>query len=223
MTVARGETHTIKEVRIGKSSFEKVKQFKYLGVLIDSSNERSVEIKERIKAGNRVYWKYQKLLKDRNLSRKTKIKIYKAAIRPVITYGAEVMCLSSRDEEDLRVLERKIMRSILGPRREDGKFRPLMNHEIREINNNEDIGKFIKAQRLKWFGHIQRRGENSIIKKLLTWKPKERRPRGRPKVRWIDQIMRDIKELGITNWRDKVKTRKEWSKITTKAKSHTRL
>jgi hypothetical protein len=51
-----------------------------------------------------------------------------------------------------------VLRKIAGPRRtEEGKYRTLMNHEIRDIIEGEDIVGFVKTQRLKWFGHVQRR------------------------------------------------------------------
>lgn len=74
---------------------------------ISDKNNRSTEINERVKAGNRAYWKYYKLLKNKYISISTKIKVYKTAIRPVIIYGAETMCITEKDSEKLRVLERK--------------------------------------------------------------------------------------------------------------------
>jgi hypothetical protein len=78
-------------------------------VNVNEKNERSAAIKERIQAANKAYWKYQRYLKDHHISRATKIKIYKAAIRPVATYAAETMRLTTTDEENLGIFERKVL------------------------------------------------------------------------------------------------------------------
>lgn len=98
-----------------------------------------------------------------------------------------------------------------------------MNHEVTQLMGGEDIIKVIKAQRLKWFGHIQRREPDAIIKKILDWKPVETRPRGRPKLRWLDQVTEDIKRMGIEEWRRLIMDRKEWNKKTNQAKTHNNL
>lgn len=58
----------------------------------------------------------------------TKLKIYKAALRPIITYASETTFLTTKVEEKLRKLERKTLRRILGPKMIQGEYRSLMNH-----------------------------------------------------------------------------------------------
>ncbi|XP_072398297.1 uncharacterized protein [Diabrotica undecimpunctata] len=106
-------------------------------------------------------------MKDKNLSRNTKLKIYRVAIRLVVTYAAETMCLTEKDEEKLRIFERKILRRIMGPiRMDNGEMRRRMNHGLRDIIKGEDIVRYIKAQRLRWLGHIERRKNDLLIKKI---------------------------------------------------------
>ncbi|XP_072397905.1 uncharacterized protein [Diabrotica undecimpunctata] len=121
-------------------------------------------------------------MKDKNLSRNTKLKINRVVIRPVVTYVAETMCLTEKDEEKLRIFESKILRRIMGPiRMDNGKMRRRMNHELRDIIKGEDIVKFIKTQRLRCLGYIERRKNDLLIKKITRWKPATERPRGRPR------------------------------------------
>jgi hypothetical protein len=56
---------------------------------------------------------------------------------------------------------------------------------------------YIKAQRLIWFGHLHRMPKERMVKKVYTWKPMLRRPQGRPKNRWEDDIRNDTKKLKI--------------------------
>lgn len=224
MISSRRETKNIQQIIIGEYSFRKTENFKYLGVMLNGKNERSVEISERIQSGNRAYWSYHGFLKDKSISKETKLKIYKSAIRPVVTYAAETMCLTNKDEEKLKIFERRIYRRILGPiTTPDGEHRRLMNHEIKNLMEEEDIIGFAKAQRLKWFGHVQRREPEVMIKRILAWKPMQGRPKGRPRTRWEDQVGEDIKKLEVLDWRIKIRDRKEWKTIVDDAKKHKRL
>jgi hypothetical protein len=59
---------------------------------------------------------------------------------------------------------------------------------------------YIKAQRLSWFGHIQRMPDTRTVKKIFNWKPLTKRSHGRPKYRWEDNIKHDICQMKIKNW-----------------------
>lgn len=83
---------------------------------------------------------------DCNIGKVSKIKICKTLIRPVVTYTAEVTCFRKKDEEQLRVFERRILRTVLGPIKiNPQQFRNWMNHEILEVMNGDDIVLFIKG------------------------------------------------------------------------------
>ena len=84
------------------------------------------------------------------------MKIYKTLIRPVATYGAEAWTLSVKDATRLRTFDRKIIRRMYRAVREEDGFRRRNNKEINELLEGEDIVRFIKAQRLRWLGHVMR-------------------------------------------------------------------
>ena len=85
-------------------------------------------------------------MKSRALNRSSKLKIYKSLIRPVVTYGCEAWTLTTRDEQYLRIFERRILRKIFGSmQNEDGSWRIRMNHELNELTENADIVRFIKS------------------------------------------------------------------------------
>ena len=220
----RKRNDNIKEVEIGNFRFEKVENFKYLGSIINNKNERSIELKQRIQAGHKAYHKYKTFMKHNRISKNTKLRIYKTAIRPVVTYGAEAMCLTKKDEEISNIFERKIMRRISGPIKiNEEEYRRLMNYEIEEMMKGESIVKIIKSQRIRWYGHVNRRKESSMLKRITKWRPDENRMRGRPKTRCEDQVIQDLKSIGVNNWNNKLHNRREWRRIVEESKTHKKL
>ena len=120
------------------------------------------------------------------------MKIYKTIIRPVITYSSQTWTLTAKDENNLRIFERQILRKIFGPVNIDNIWRMRNNMKIDKLIEGADIVRLIKAQRIKWQGHIQRMDQARPSRRLLDWKPMGTRPVGRPRQRWQEDVMEDI-------------------------------
>jgi hypothetical protein len=98
------------------------------------------------------------------------------------------------------IFERKIMRKIVGPTRlDDGQWRIKTNQEISDTLRGQNIIGFIRKQRLKWLGHVERMTEDNNVKKIKRWEPMSKRPLGRPKLRWEVDVSEDIKSLNLRN------------------------
>jgi hypothetical protein len=152
---------------------------------------------------------------------KTKMKIYKTMVRPVVTYSSETWTLTAQDENNLRIFERQILRKIYGPVNIDSVWRIRNNMEIGNLIEGADIVRFIKAQRIKWLGHIQRKDRARPTGKLLDWKPMEIRPVGRPRQRGQKDVMVNLKtKLKVKNWKEAAKDRRTWRDLAEKAKTH---
>ena len=95
--------------------FDTVKEFIYLGSAVTTKNDVSLEIKRRITLANRCYYGLNGQLNNRDLSRTTKLILYKTLILSVLLYGAEAWTLLSTDAAHLRVFERKVLCKIFGP------------------------------------------------------------------------------------------------------------
>ena len=122
------------------------------------------------------------------------------------------------------IFERKIMRKILGPTRtEDGYWRIKTNQEISDTLKGQNIIGFIKKQRLKWLGHVERMTEDNNVKKIKRWTSMSKRPKGRPKLRWEDDVSEDIKGINLRNWRNLAQDRERWKKVVEQAKTLNRL
>ena len=81
--------------------------------------------------------------------------------------------------------------------------------EIDKLTEGADVVRFIKAQRIKWLGHIQRMDQARSTRKLLDWRPMGTRPLGRPKQRW-QEVMEDLQKLEVKNWKETAKDRRTW-------------
>lgn len=209
---------------IGDYNFEGVKEFTYLGTQLNNTNLISTCIQERIQAANRCYYANAKMLKSKVLSRKSKMKMYKSIIRPVMAYGAECWSMTTQDESALRIFERKVIRKIYGPIKiNENSWRIRTNAEINELIGNADIVRFIKSQRIRWAGHVQRMAETSIPKKLLNGKMNGTRNTGRPRKRWSDDLYQDLQIMGVRNWKNVAQDRDIWRGIVKEAKAHTGL
>jgi len=102
-------------------------------------------------------------------------------------------------------------------------WRIRKNHELNELIGKAGIVRFIKSRRMAWLGHVMRMDGGRMPRRILEWKPMGRRIRGRPRKRWIEDVEEDIQTMGIRGWRKLSKERREWKKITEKAKTHSGL
>ena len=96
------------------------------------------------------------------------------------------------------------MRKIFGPTKEvNGLWRTKTNEELDELIKRKNIIRFIKSQRLKWLGHVERIPNEREVTRIYKWKPLASRPKGRPKNRWEDVRM-DLQKMKIKKWKRSV-------------------
>jgi hypothetical protein len=104
--------------------------------------------------------------KSRLVSKKSKLKLYCSIIRPTVTDGCEAWVLEETIKNKLIVFERKVLRWIFGPTKEsDGTWRIKTNDKLDELIRHKNIINHTKAQRLRWFGHLHRMPEETMVKK----------------------------------------------------------
>jgi hypothetical protein len=92
----------------------------------------------------------------------------------------------------------RVLRRIFGPKwdEETGEWRRLHNKKLFALYSSPNIIRVIKSRRLRWAGHVARMGERRGAYRALVRKPEGRRPLGRPRLRWEDNIKMDLRELG---------------------------
>jgi hypothetical protein len=185
-------------MKIANRSFVNMSQFKYLGTTATNQNLIHEEIKRRLNSDNACYHSVQNLLSSRLLSKNLKIRICKNIILPVVLYGCETWALTLREEHRLRVFENRLLKRIFGPNRDEvtGEWRKLHNEELRDLYSSPSIIRIIKSRRMRWAGHVARMREKRNGYRLLVGKPEGKRPLGRPRRRWVDNIRMDLGEVG---------------------------
>jgi hypothetical protein len=115
------------------------------------------------------------------------------------------------------VFETRVLRRIFGPKRGEvtGEWRKLHNEELRDLYSSPSIITIIKSQRMRWAGHVARMGEKRNAYRLLVGKPEGKRPLGRSRCRWVDNIGMDLGEVGWgdVDWIGLAKDRNRWRAI----------
>ena len=119
-------------------------------------------------------------------------KLYKSVVRPAMLYSAETWPITKAQERKMEVAEMRMLRWMSGVTRKDR----IRNDYIRGTVKVGPIGKKIQESRLRWFGHVQRRGEDYVGNRVKNMEIEGLRKRGRPKMRWKDKVAEDLREKG---------------------------
>jgi hypothetical protein len=93
-----------------------------------------------------------------------------------------------------------------------GEWRKLHNEELHDLYSSPSIIRIIKSRRMRWAGHVGRMGEKRNVYRLLVGKPEGKRPLGRPRRRWVDNIRMDLWEVGWgeEDWIGLAQDRNRW-------------
>jgi hypothetical protein len=140
--------------------------------------------------------------------------IYRTIILPVVLYGCETWSLTLREERRLRVFENRVSSIVFGPKRDEvtGEWRTLHNEELNDLYPLPNIVRVVKSRRMKWAGHVARMGEDRGVHRVVVGKPEGKRPLGRPRRRWEDNIKMDLQEVrgGRGDWMELAENRDRW-------------
>ena len=107
-----------------------------------------------------------------------------------------------------------MLRRIFGPKRDrvTGENRKLHNEELNDLYCSPNIVRVIKSRRMRWEGHVACIEERRDVHKVLVGKPEGKRPLGRPRRRWEDNIKMDLQEVGrgCGDWMELAQDRDRW-------------
>ena len=138
---------------------------------------------------------------------------FRTIILPFVLHECETWSLTLREERRLRMFEKRALRRIFGPERDEvtGEWRKLNNEELKDLFS-PNIFRVIKSRRIRWAGHVARIGEKRGVYRVLVGKSEGKRPLGRSRHRWEDNIKMDLQEVGCEgmDWIDLVQDRDRW-------------
>ncbi|KAL5194659.1 Protein transport protein Sec24-like CEF [Glycine soja] len=182
------------EVKIGDHIIPQVTRFKYLGSVIQDDGEIEGDVNHRIQAGWMKWRKASGVLCDAKVPIKLKGKFYRTAVRPAILYGTECWAVKSQHENKVGVAEMRMLRWMCGKTRQD----KIRNEAIRERVGVAPIVEKMVENRLRWFGHVERRPVDSVVRRVDQMERRQTiRGRGRPKKTIREVIKKDLEINGL--------------------------
>ena len=127
-------------------------------------------------------------------------------------YEVNISCAGGEEADG--VFENMVLRRIFGLRRDEvtGEWRRLHNEELNDLYSSPNIVRVIKSRRMRWAGRVVRMGEGRGVYRVLVGKPEGRRPLGKPRRRWVDNIRTDLQEVGCgyVDWIGLAQDRDRW-------------
>ena len=121
-----------------------------------------------------------------------------------MVYGLETVAVTKKQVEEMEVAEMKMLSFTMGVTRKD----KIRNEHIRSTVKVERLGMKIREGRLRWYGHVMRRDQEYVERKMMEMELPGKRRRGRPKRRFLDVVKEDMKEVGVKEM--DIEDRKMW-------------
>ena len=179
-------------VKMEDTKVPRVKEFKYLESTVQESGGYEREIKKRVQARWNRWIKVSGVICDKRLPARVKGKVYSSVVRPAIVYGLETVAVTKKQVEEMEVAEMKMLRFAVGVTRKD----KIGNEYIRGTIKVERLAIKMRESRLRWYGHVRRRDQEYIERKMMEMELPGKGKRGRPKRRFLDVVKEDMGEVG---------------------------
>ena len=199
-------TEEVTPITIDGEQVEAVDSFVFLGSVIPSTSD---DVKRRVALANTAFGRLRKNIWTRkDIQTRLKLRLYKALILPIATYGSETWTLTKQITQNLTVFEKNCLRAILEIKLPD---RVPIATLWKKAGIQNPIENTIKKQRLTWFGHVCRMNEDNVVQQMMKEDFVAKRKRGRPAKRWSDLIKEDT-GLPIATANRMAKDRLRWRK-----------
>ncbi len=141
-----------------------------------------------------------KIWKAKNLSLKTKLKIFNSNVKSILLYGSETWKITTNILITLQTFINRCLRRLLGIYWPD----TITNASLWTSTKQEPVEIQIRRRKWRWIGHTLRRNNKSIAKQALNWNPQGKRGRGRPKNTWRRCTEQEMKAMGLS-WKQEEK------------------
>uniref|UniRef100_A0A8R1INV3 Endonuclease-reverse transcriptase n=1 Tax=Caenorhabditis japonica TaxID=281687 RepID=A0A8R1INV3_CAEJA len=188
-----------------------------LGRLLNHNNELEPELHRRRRAAW-VAFNNIKNTTDALSCPRIRAQLFDSIVLPALTYGSEVWTFTQALSERVRVTHAALERRLVGISLSEQRQRNLHREDIRAQSEVQDPLLVIKKKKLGWAGHIMRRNDDRWTRLVQEWYPiGEKRPVGRPRMRWCDSLQKEISlfddENLETHWSTIAKDRMAWKAV----------
>ena len=137
-----------------------------------------------MQAGWNGWRKVSRVIYDRRLPPRVKGKVYSSVVTLAMVYGLETVAVTKKQVEEMEVAEMRMLRFAMGVTRKD----KIRNEYIRITVKVERFGMKMREGRLRWYGHVMRRDQEYVGRKMIEMELPGKRKRGRPKKRFLDVV-----------------------------------
>jgi hypothetical protein len=135
------------------------------------------DVRNRIRKANGAFVQLYPVWKNKNISRKTKLRLFNSNVKSVLLYGCETWKVTKQITNQLQIFINHCIRCIINRRWPD----MISNENLWDVTNQQPIGNQIKERKWRWIGHTLRKTEGAIERAALNWNPQSARRRGRPR------------------------------------------
>ena len=148
-------------------------------------------VKKRLHAGWNGWRRVSGVICNRSLPARVKGKVYSSVVRPAMVYGLETVTVTKKQVKEMEVAEMKMLRFAMGVTRKD----KTRNEYIRVTVKVERLGMKMRKDRLRWYGHVMKRDQEYVGRKMMEMELPGKRRRGRAKRRFLDVVKEDMGKL----------------------------
>ena len=179
-------------IKMEDTKVPRVKEFKYLGSTVQKNGVCEREVKRRVQAGWNGWRSVSGVICDRRLPARVKGKVYSSMVRPTMVYGLGTVAVTKKQVEEMEVAEIKMLKFAMGVTRKD----KIRNEHTKSTVKVERLGMKMREGRMRWYGHVMRRDQEHVGRKMMEMELPGKRRRGRPKRRFLDVVKEDMRKVG---------------------------
>ena len=207
--VMRVNARNNEAITVNGLALEDVEKFIYLGATVCKQGGGEEDIKARLGKARGAFVKLNRVWNSSSVTRKTKIRLYKTLVKPVLMYGCETWKMNEGDAKKIDVFQNRCLRRIMKIKWQD----KVTNKELLERANVVKLSEEVRRRRWRFIGHILRQQPDNDCVTALTWTPEGKRKIGRPKTTWRRTVEKERSRAGWKSWgevRAKAQDRNRW-------------